>query len=85
MKPALSLRVKVMLTNPAIHRYSCCSVLVAVSVAIFLFHYIHCQAGKHIAKKSSARKTPGRKIEGPSKLSASTDLMPFEVKCNVSL
>ena len=48
----------------------------------FSFHYICCQAGKHIRKKSSARKTHGRRIEGTSKLSASTDLMPFEVKCN---
>ena len=82
MKAALSLMVEVMLTNPATHRYSCCGVLVAVSVAIFLFHYVHCQAGKHVRKKSSARKTHGKRIEGSNKLSATTDLMPSEVKCN---
>ena len=34
MKAALSLMVKVMLTDPATHRYSCCGVLIAVSVTI---------------------------------------------------
>ena len=34
MKAALSLMVKVMLTDPTTHRCSCCNILVAVSVAI---------------------------------------------------
>ena len=82
MKAALSLRVKVMLTD---HRYSCHGVLVvALLVAISLFQYICCQAGKHVRKKSSVRKTHGRMIEGSSKLSVSTDLMASQVKCNYS-
>ena len=36
MKAGLSLMVKMMLTDTATHRYSCCSILVAVSVAISL-------------------------------------------------
>ena len=82
MKAALSLMVKVMLTDPATHRYSCCGVLVTVSVVISFVHCILCQAEKHIGKKSSVSKIHGRKSEGPSKLPASTDLMPSEVKCN---
>ena len=83
MKAGLSLRVKVMLTDPATHRYRCCSILVAVSVAISFVHYILCQAGKHARKNNSAIKTRGKRIEGFSKFSASTDLMLLsEVKCN---
>ena len=81
MRAALSLMVEVMLTDPATHRYSCCGVFVAVSFTILfvsLFHYIY-QTGKHIRKKG---KIHGRKSEGSSKLPASTDLMPSEVKCN---
>ena len=79
MKPALSQRVKVMLTNPATHRYS--NTWLSCTCSFFSFHYMCCQAGKH-RKKSSARKTHGRKIEGSNKLSASTDLMASEVKWN---
>ena len=56
--------------------------LLLFQLLLHLFHYVRCQAGKHVRKKSSARKTHGRKTKRSSKLSASTDLMASEVKCN---
>ena len=54
--------------------------LLLLQLLLLRLHYIHCQAGKHIKKKGSARRTHGRGVEASSKLSSSKGLITSEVK-----